>query len=142
MYFYQSHLHYYQQIKFKVNKNVVNIEPRIVLDSDLFILEFKGNINYIENTYDLDIDAIVPLLNKAPAIALFAGVAPEVVGVIWLVDKLAGDFISETFTRTEFKVSGSFENPVYTKEKSETFNLETIKEKPKFTEITKDNSDS
>lgn len=125
----ESGLHF-NSIKggFKVNKNVVNIEPRIVLDSDLFILEFKGNINYIENTYNLDIDAIVPLLNKAPAIALFAGVAPEVVGVIWLIDKLAGDFISETFTRTEFNVSGSFDNPIYTKEKSETFNLENFKE--------------
>ena len=128
----ESGLHF-NSIKggFKINKNVVNIEPRIVLDSDLFILEFKGNMNYIENTYDLNIDAIVPILNKAPAIALFAGVAPEVVGVIWLIDKLAGDFISETFTRTKFNVSGSFDNPIYTKEKSETFNLENFKEEQK-----------
>lgn len=119
----ESGLHF-NSIKggFEVDKNVVNFSPRIILDSDLFILEFKGYIDYIGNQYDIEIDAIVPLLNKAPAIALFAGLAPEVVGVIWIVDKLAGDFISETFTRTNFNVSGDFDNPIYTKKESQLYN--------------------
>ncbi len=101
--------------EFKIENNVVKIEPRIVLDSDLFILEMRGEMDYIESKYSLSVDAVVPLLNKAPAIALFAGVAPEVVGIIWLVDKIAGDVISETFTRASFDVSGTFENPVFKK---------------------------
>ena len=119
----ESGLHF-NSIKggFEVDKNVVNFSPRIILDSDLFILEFKGYIDYIDSQYDIEIDAIVPLLNKAPAIALFAGLAPEVVGVIWIVDKLAGDFISETFTRTNFNVSGDFNNPIYTKKESQLYN--------------------
>ncbi len=123
----ESGLHF-NSIKggFKVDKNVVNFSPRIILDSDLFILEFKGYIDYINSQYDIEIDAIVPLLNKAPAIALFAGLAPEVVGVIWIVDKLAGDFISETFTRTNFNVSGDFDNPIYTKKDSILYNKTEI----------------
>lgn len=109
---------HFNSVKGSVNieNNLVKIEPRIILDSDLFILEFKGEIDYVESIYNVNIEAIVPLLNKAPAIALFAGVAPEIVGVIWLVDKLAGDAINETFTRSRFNVSGTFDNPIYTKE--------------------------
>lgn len=106
---------------FNIKDNVVNISPRIILDSDLFILEFTGEIDYIKNIYSVNIEAVVPLLNKAPAIALFAGVAPEIVGVIWLVDKLAGNVINDAFTRSKFKVSGSFDNPVFTKGSEETY---------------------
>lgn len=101
--------------QFKIQDNVIKISPRIVLDSDLLILELRGDMDYIDSKYKIKVDAVVPLLNKAPAIALFAGVAPEVVGVIWLIDKIAGDVISETFTRASFEVSGSFENPVFEK---------------------------
>lgn len=119
---------HYNSIKgeFKIENNVVKIEPRIILDSDLFILEMRGEIDYIESLYSLNLEAVVPLLNKAPAIALFAGVAPEVVGIIWLVDKLAGDIISDTFTRANFDVSGTFENPVFKKGEVRKYNEKQI----------------
>lgn len=98
---------------FKIKNNILNISPRIIVDSKLLFLEIKGDIDYVNSTYNLDIDAIVPLINKAPIIALFAGVAPEIVGVIWLVDKLAGEELNEMFSKTSFKVDGTFENPIY-----------------------------
>ena len=99
---------------FNVSNNKIETTPRIIFDSDLFFLDISGDLDYVKNEYNLKIDAIVPLINKAPIIALFVGVAPEVVGVIWLIDKIAGDKINETFSRTKFDIKGNFENPIFT----------------------------
>ncbi len=113
---------------FIVKDNVVDITPRIILDSDLFLLEMKGTIDYVQSVYDIQMDAIVPLINKAPVIALFAGVAPEIVGIIWVVDKIAGSKLDETFSRSSFNINGTFENPVYTgSSKEDSLKIDEIK---------------
>lgn len=99
----------------EIKNNIVKITPRIIIDSNIFLLEIKGNVDYIKSEYDLDLEAVVPLMGKTPIIALFTGVAPEVVGVIWLLDKIAGDTINDAFSRTSFKIKGSFNNPVFKK---------------------------
>ena len=112
--------------KFNIKDNVLDISPRIVLDSELFFLEINGEIDYVNSKYALEIDTVVPLINKAPVIALFTGLAPEIVGAIWLVDKIIGEELNKAFTMSSFNINGTFENPVYT----ESSKLNDYKVKP------------
>jgi uncharacterized protein YhdP len=96
-------------VKTTINRGLLTFAEPLVIDGPSSSYLINGSVNLRKETLDMDMLVKLPVVQNLPLAALILG-APQIGGVVWVVDKLLGEPLS-AITTARYDISGSWEKP-------------------------------
>ncbi|MGO3343941.1 MAG: YhdP family phospholipid transporter [Marinomonas sp.] len=97
---------------FTVHNGILKTDKPLEVASPGSEVSLKGSADLVNETLDEVLTATLPISRTLPLAGLLWG-TPQLAGILYIADKLIGDTISKV-TSVQYKVEGSFDNPVVT----------------------------
>jgi len=113
-------------IKSSMDQGLMSITEPLTIKGPAGNYVINGKVDLAAKSLDLDVLVELPFSQTVPLAALVLG-APQIGGVVWVVDKLLGEPLS-ALTTSRYDITGLWENPVM--ELQEAMNA-SKKERPK-----------
>lgn len=101
--------------KFKINTEFENgtlkpLDKILKIEGNDLNVEIKGSYSFPEDKIDAELKAYTGISSKALSLGLLSGVAPQLVGGIYVLDMVTGEHIGKVFAKN-IKIKGSLSSP-------------------------------
>ena len=95
--------------EYTLSQGVATTVKPLIMKGPSADLTATGQLDFVRQTVDKDIEVVLPLTSNVPFAAVLLG-APQVAGAVFIIDKLIGDKL-EKVTTLRYHASGDWVNP-------------------------------
>ena len=108
----------FDQIRGTLNFNhgVITFDSPMVIDGPSSNFKLDGTIDMNREQLDLSLVVTLPVSSNLPILSVLLGSAPQVVGIIYIVEKLVGKQVDQ-LASIRYRIQGSFDDPKMTLDK-------------------------
>ena len=96
-------------VKAKINQGLLTLSDPLLIEGPSSSYVINGSVDLSNETLDLDMLVELPFAQNIPLAALILG-APQIGGVVWVIDKILGEPLS-SITTARYDISGSWDEP-------------------------------
>jgi len=96
-------------VKATINQGLLTLNDPLLIDGPSSSYVINGSVDLSNETLDMDMLVELPFVQNLPLAALILG-APQIGGVVWVVDKLLGEPLS-AITTARYDITGSWDDP-------------------------------
>ena len=95
------------------DNGIITFEEPLIVEGPSSDFKLDGLINMRDEVMDLNLVVTLPVTSNLPVLSVLFGTAPQVAGVIYLVDKLLGRQVDQ-LASIRYRITGSFDEPSVT----------------------------
>ena len=95
------------------DNGIITFEEPLIVEGPSSDFKLDGLVNMRDEVMDLNLVVTLPVASNLPILSVLFGTAPQVAGIIYLVDKLLGRQVDQ-LASIRYRITGSFDEPSVT----------------------------